>query len=98
MILSGRRPTSPFGFPAQEMLHESFTARAGRFLANGLQRLRQGPGRQRRVQRTVIELSKLDSRTLRDIGLDRSEILRAAQDAETRSLGRGRQYRRCNGQ
>jgi uncharacterized protein YjiS (DUF1127 family) len=93
MTLTGKRPISPFGFPAQDVLRESPAARARSLITGWLQRLRQDSGLQRRVRRTVVELSRLDSRTLRDIGLDRSEILRAAQDAESRTIGRGRHYR-----
>jgi uncharacterized protein YjiS (DUF1127 family) len=48
-------------------------------------------GRDRRIRKTVVELSKLDDRMLRDIGLDRSAIVSAAQEADA---GKGRRFRR----
>ncbi|GAB4394155.1 MAG: hypothetical protein Tsb0032_16700 [Kiloniellaceae bacterium] len=84
MILTGYRPVSPFGAAPSHTLRQSLSARAGRFLAKVLRRCEAPRRDKRRIRKTVVELSKLDDRTLRDIGLDRTTIIGAAQDAEER--------------
>src|SRR3546814_680820 len=87
MVLTGRKRVSPFGTASYTHSSETAAATAGRHLGESVRNLLAPTGRDRRIRRTVTELSKLDARMLRDIGLDRSAIVRAAQDAEA---GEGR--------
>ena len=89
MNLTGRKPVSPFG--AANYIHSSEAATTGRRLQQALRSLLAPMGRDRRIRKTVVELSKLDDRMLRDIGLDRSAIVSAAQEADA---GKGRRFRR----
>ena len=93
MILTGYRPVSPFGAAFSSTHRESLPARAGRFLAKTLRRVFVPRAKKPRIRKTVIELSRLDDRTLRDIGLNRANIISAAQEAESR---RRRGFRRFN--
>src|SRR3546814_16165279 len=90
MILTGHKPVSPFG--AASMIHsgEPAAAETGRSLKEVVRGLLAPMGRDRRIRNTVVELSKLDDRMLRDIGLDRSAIVSAAQEAQGRN---GRRFR-----
>lgn len=91
MILTGKKPVSPFGAPFFIRKRASFPVQAGRFVARLLRYAFQGDPQQQRIRKTVVELSRLDDRTLRDIGLNRASIISAAQEAEQR---RGRGFRR----
>src|SRR3546814_5028638 len=70
MILTGHKPVSPFG--AASMIHsgEPAAAETGRSLKEVVRGLLAPMGRDRRIRNTVVELSKLDDRMLRDIGLE----------------------------
>src|SRR3546814_16715606 len=63
-------------------------AETGRSLKEVVRGLLAPMGRDRRIRNTVVELSKLDDRMLRDIGLDRSAIVSAAQEAKGRKCRR----------
>jgi len=89
MNLTGRKPVSPFG--AANYIHSSEAATAARSLRQAVRSFLAPMGRDRRIRKTVVELSKLDDRMLRDIGLDRSAIVSAAQEADA---GKGRRFRR----
>ena len=91
MTLTGRKAVSPFG--AANYIHSSEAAAAttGRSLRQAVRSLLAPMGRDRRIRKTVVELSKLDDRMLRDIGLDRSAIVNAAQEADA---GKDRRFRR----
>ncbi len=95
MILTGPRPVSPFGAApyTNTNFRESLPAKAGRFLAKALRRAFAPKATKPRIRKTVIELSRLDDRTLRDIGLNRTSIIGAAQAAESR---RRRGFRRSS--
>jgi uncharacterized protein YjiS (DUF1127 family) len=93
MILSGKRALSPFGAASTSSERPGAWAQAGRFLARLFRRILARDGSKRRIRKTAWELSRLDNRTLRDIGLDRSAIISAAQEAEHRRSGRFRRYR-----
>jgi uncharacterized protein YjiS (DUF1127 family) len=94
MILTGKRPSGPFGASPYGHFHESFAARAGSFMTGCLRRMLQPSKRQRRIRKTVVELSKLNNHALRDLGLDRSAIIGVAQGAETGLLDDRRRFRR----
>lgn len=83
MILTGRKPVSPFGaaIPARSSRATAPAATAGGFLGT-LRSLWKPLLRERRIRKTVLELSKLDDRMLRDIGLNRTAIANAAAEAE----------------
>ena len=85
MILTGNRPASPFG--AAFYNSSSATATAGRSTLQVLCRLFGFTSRDRRIRKTVLELSKLDNRTLRDIGLERTAIVSVAQQIADRRGG-----------
>src|SRR3546814_3328193 len=87
MILTDRKAVSPFGTADSAQCSETAAAERARGLGESVRRRRAPTGRDRRSRRTRAELSTLDDRMLRDIGLDRSAIVSAAQDAET---GEGR--------
>jgi len=94
MILTGKRPMGPFGAPPYRTYRETFTARAGGFLTNRLLRFLRPSNKQRRNRKTVVELSRLNSHALRDIGLDRSAIISVAQGAGAGLLDSDRRFRR----
>ena len=95
MILTGPRPVSPFGAASYANSSAAAAAKAGRGLLQALRDLAAATARDRRVRKTVHELSKLDNRTLRDIGLDRSAIVSVAQDiADGRGPAATRRLRR----
>ena len=48
----------------------------------------------RRIRKTVLELSRLDNHMLRDIGLNRAAIISAAHEAE-RKRQSTRRYHSC---
>ncbi len=97
MILTGNRPVSPFG--AAPYAPQSYTvpARAfrllGRFLASLLRRAFVADDEMQRIRKTAVALSRLDDRTLRDIGLNRASIISAACQAEQRRSPRSGQTR-----
>jgi len=82
MILTGRKPVSPFGAATYVNYREPAKAANGTGVVRTLRGLLAPLGRDRRIRKTVVELSKLDDRMLRDIGLDRTAIVSAAQEAE----------------
>jgi uncharacterized protein YjiS (DUF1127 family) len=86
MILTGRHrhAVSPFGAATGT---GTAMARAGRWLGRVLQHALQRQENQRRIRKTVVELSRLDNHVLRDIGLDRGAIIGAAHEAEKRRRG-----------
>jgi len=90
MILTGRKPVSPFGADIYANSSTTAVARTGRQWLRTLGVLSASLGRDRRIRNTVIELSRLDNRMLRDIGLDRSAIISVAHEAEARASGRSR--------
>lgn len=85
MILTGRKPVSPFGAATYVNYREPAKAANGTGVVQTIRGLLAPLGRDRRIRKTVVELSKLDDRMLRDIGLDRTSIVSAAQEAETGS-------------
>lgn len=91
MILTGRKPVSPFGAAISVQSHATAAASTVRGALKALRGLWKPLGRDRRVRKTVVELSKLDDRILRDIGLNRTAIVSAAAEAEAR---RTRRFRR----
>jgi uncharacterized protein YjiS (DUF1127 family) len=90
MILTGRKAVSPFGAVIYTHSGETAVVRTGRRLGQTLRSLFKPVARNRRIRKTVVELSKLDDRMLRDIGLDRSAINSAAQEASARGNRRSR--------
>ena len=68
MNLTGRRPVSPFGGASYAIASDRATAKTGRGLLRALRNFFTAGLRDRRIRKTVVELSKLDDRTLRDIG------------------------------
>lgn len=84
MILTGHRPVSPFGAAICNSSSATAAARTGRRTLQVLRRLLGFTSRDRRIRKTVLELSKLDNRTLRDIGMERTAILGVAQDIAER--------------
>lgn len=84
MILTGRRPVSPFGAAISTSSRAAAATKTGRRLLQVLRVLFGTSSRDQRIRHTVLELSKLDDRTLRDIGLDRSAILSVAQEVSGR--------------
>lgn len=93
MILTGKKPVSPFGAAPYSPEHENVLVQAGRFVARMLRRALRRDRRTQRIRKTTVELSRLDDRTLRDIGLNRASIVSAAQEAERRRSTRFRRYR-----
>jgi len=91
MILTGRKPVSPFGAAIYANSRVSAAASTGRGFLQTLRGLLSPLGRDRRIRKTMVELSKLDDRVLRDIGLNRTAIVSAAAEAEAR---RTRRFRR----
>ena len=99
MILTGRNVVSPFGADTNRAVsnrnvRQSAAAKAGLSLAHALRNVFLRPDNERRVRKTVIELSKLDNHMLRDIGLNRAAIISAAHEAENPSRDRSRRTRR----
>lgn len=95
MILTGHRPVSPFGAANYNSSSATVAARAGRRTLQVLRSLFGYASRDQRIRKAMLELSKLDNRTLRDIGLDRTSITGVAQqiagrrgDSSTRRLHR----------
>lgn len=83
MILTGRKPVSPFG--AAISVHSARATAPASTVGGFLRALRglwKPLARDRRIRKTVIELSQLDDRMLRDIGLNRTAIVSAAAEAE----------------
>lgn len=91
MILTARKAVSPFGAAIYHRSSESATAKTGGRLGQALRGFLEPLRRERRIRKTVVELSKLDERMLRDIGLNRTAIVSAAQEA---GAGKGRRFRR----
>ncbi len=91
MILTGRNAVSPFGAAIYHNSSATVAAKTGRNLLQTLRSLLMPAARDRRIRKTVVELAKLDDRTLRDIGLDRTMIVSVAQEAEA---GKSRWHRR----
>jgi uncharacterized protein YjiS (DUF1127 family) len=95
MILTGNRPVSPFGAALYNSSSVTAAAKTGRRTLQVLCNLLGFSSRDQRIRKTVLELSKLDNRTLRDIGLDRTVITRVAQEiAETRDHSVTRRFKR----
>lgn len=92
MILTGKKPVSPFGAASYAIPSEMPAVRTGGRLLQVLQTLFSANARERRIHKTVSALSQLDDRTLRDIGLNRTAIVTAARHAadERNSGGRFR--------
>ena len=97
MILTGNRPVSPFGAAPYAPQRYPAPARAirllGHFLASLLRRAFARDDETRRIRKTAVALSRLDDRTLRDIGLNRASIISAACQAEQRRSPRSGRYR-----
>lgn len=91
MTLTGRKPVSPFGAAIYANSRATAAASTVRGLLQTLRGLSKPLGRDRRIRKTVVELSQLDDRMLRDIGLNRTAIVSAAAEAEAR---RTRRFRR----
>lgn len=81
MILTGKKPVSPFGAASYAIPSETPVARSGGRLLQVLQTFLSVNARERRIHKTVSALSQLDDRTLRDIGLNRTAIVTAARHA-----------------
>lgn len=84
MILAGRKFVSPFGAAGSLRADTPAAATAGQRLARRIRSLLAPTARSGRIRKTVLELSRLDDRMLRDIGLDRSAIISAASEADSR--------------
>ncbi len=101
MILTGNKPVSPFGATSYAPQRDTVPARAirllgrflGRFLASLLRRAFVSDDETRRIRKTAVALSRLDDRTLRDIGLNRASIISAACQAEQRRSPRSGRHR-----
>jgi uncharacterized protein YjiS (DUF1127 family) len=92
IILTGNKPVSPFGATPYTPQRDTVPARVLRFLAGLLRRAFVANDETRRIRKTAVALSRLDDRTLRDIGLNRASIISAACEAEQRRSPRsGRQ-------
>ncbi len=89
MILPGIQPASPFG----AAIRPSFTEKVTRGAAALSERVFGPALRRMRIRRTVVELSKLDAHTLRDIGLNRSSIISTAHEVDERLHGTGSSFR-----
>src|SRR3546814_16218931 len=85
MILTGHKPVSPFG--AASMIHsgEPAAAETGRSLKEVVRGLLAPMGRDRRIRTTEVDLTTLDDRMLRHIGLDRAPILNATPEPQRRT-------------
>jgi len=88
MILTGNRPVSPFGAAIYNSSSATAAAKTGRRTLQVLRSLFGFTSRDQRIRKTVLELSKLDNRTLRDIGLDRTAITRVAQEIADKRVHR----------
>lgn len=88
MILTGNRPASPFGAACSAQSDAAAGIPVGGRLMRVLRTLIAGPDRDRRIHKTVTALSRLDDRTLRDIGLSRGDILSAARQATDSRYGK----------
>ncbi|MEO3431278.1 DUF1127 domain-containing protein [Pelagibius sp. CAU 1746] len=88
MILTGQRPVSPFGAVPFAPQRNTVPARLFRFLASLLRQALTSDESPRRIRKTAVALSRLDDRTLRDIGLNRASIISAAHEAELRRSSR----------
>lgn len=84
MILTGHRPVSPFGAAICNSSGATAAARTGRRALQVLRRFFGFTTRDQRIRKTALELSKLDNRTLRDIGVERPAILSVAQEIAER--------------
>jgi len=93
MILTGKRPVSPFGAASYALSSEAPAAKSGRRLLQALQALFTVNARDRRIHKTIEALSQLDDRTLRDIGLNRAAIISAARHADHERQAGGRARR-----
>lgn len=94
MILTGRKFVSPFGAAPSENLRDDRSAGLGQRLARLLCGMFVRRDEERRVRKTVLELSRLDNHMLRDIGLNRAAIISAAHEAERKRRG-GTRGRSC---
>lgn len=94
MILTPGKAVSPFGAASKEALRGNGRARRGRRLIGFLRRVFLRSDEQRRVRKTIVELSKLDNHMLRDIGLNRAAIISAAHEAERMNRRGKRRQRR----
>ena len=90
MILTGKKPVSPFGAASYAISSETPAVRTGRRLLQALRTLFAVNARERRIHKTVSALSQLDDRTLRDIGLNRTAIVSAARHAAEARFAGGR--------
>jgi uncharacterized protein YjiS (DUF1127 family) len=93
MILTGNKPVSPFGTTPYAPQRNTVPARVLRFLAGLLRRAFAPDDDKRRIRKTAVALSRLDDRTLRDIGLNRASIISAACQAEQQHSLRPRRNR-----
>lgn len=95
MILTGHRPVSPFGAAIYNRSSARAAAKTGHRTLQVLRRLFGFTSRDQRIRKTALELSKLDDRTLRDIGVERTAILGVAQEiADRREHSVSRRFRR----
>jgi len=94
MILTSRKAVSPFGAASNEALRGNGRAPRGQRLIRFLRRVFRRGDEQRRVRKTILELSKLDNHMLRDIGLNRAAIISAAHEAERKNRRSARHLRR----
>lgn len=87
LILTGKSPVSPFGAAIYNSTSATAAATTGRRALQVLRRIFGFTSREQRIRKTVLELSKLDNRTLRDIGLERTAIMGVAQQIADRREG-----------
>ena len=91
MILTGHKAVSPFGAAPSLNASQAAPATTGHGLLRSLRDFLAAAAGDPEVRKTVSELSKLDDRMLRDIGLNRSAIISAANEATGR---KGRRFHR----
>ena len=94
MILTGRKLVSPFGAAPRENFRDDRPAGLGQRLAKLICGMFVRRDEDRRIRKTVLELSRLDNHMLRDIGLNRAAIISAAHEAE-RKRQSTRRYHSC---